>query len=355
MINATRNTLEKISDILLKDAPDIKNAGLLNGKMGISLYFFLLAEETNNPEYNDFAGQLLDEVYEDVNNNQLPADFANGLAGIAWGIEHLARHEFVDADTDLILQDVDDRIYRFLTDNNGLPAGVRRGIMGYMLYILSRLEGKNLHTENTATIIFKHVLTDLINQLSAVIEENNLGTREPVLFDIAWELPLSIVILSRCLAMQVHRLKIERILDDLSPIVLSLYPRLSSHRLVLLYSIECILQQIPLPKWKQHSNLLRENIQMETVLDDELKNKHIHFLNGSTGIGFICRQYAFLTNDHSLLPPKEKLIQKITISEYWEWIKLHKEGRKDLSLSTGLAGIGMGLLSLFLLKEGQPV
>lgn len=352
MNHAAHEKLKEISLILLKEVPDLKSAGLLNGKMGISLYFYHLAEETGTQEYHEIAGQLIDEVYEDVNSSRLPPDFATGLAGIAWGIEHLARHGFVDAETDLVLQDVDDKIYQYLTNNTDLPAGVRQGILGYMLYILARLEGKDLNAANDATLIFQHLLSELINRLCVAIEEGKPEFREPFLFDITWELPLSLVILSRCHAIQIHRFKIERILNDLTPVVLSFYPRLSSHRLFLLYGMECILQQIALPGWKQHSGLLKENIQMTAILDDELKNKHIRFFNGITGIDFISRRYARLAEDPSFLLPKEKLIQKITTSEYWEWIEQHETERKDLSLFTGLAGVGMGLLEC--LKE-QPV
>ena len=190
MKNFVHKKLDKINNILLRETSDMKNPGLLNGKMGVSLYFFHLAKETESQEHQEFAEQLIDEVYEEVGNNQLPPDFENGLAGIAWCIEHLVQHGFVEAETDQILRDVDDKIYRFLTSNQELPVGILQGVMGYMVYILSRLNGKEQNNNDPSTIIFRRLLIALINRLGAAIEENKLMVQEPRLFEITWELPL---------------------------------------------------------------------------------------------------------------------------------------------------------------------
>lgn len=344
--------LEDINNILRQETPGIKNSGLLNGKMGVSLYFFHLASETETPERQEFAEQLIDEVYEEVSKNQLPPDFENGLAGIAWGIEHLVQHGFVEAETDLILRDVDDKIYRFITTNHVIPAGVQQGVIGYMMYILSRLNGMDPDSKNTSTIIFKRLLTELINRLGTAIEENKLRIREPRLFDITWDLPISLILLGQCYGRNIHTTKIERILEHLTYEVLALYPRYMCHRLYLLYGIESVFKYIDLPGWKQHAGLLKQGIQIDNIQYDELKDKSIHFRNGITGIAFIINQYVELTEDRSFLLRKENLIHKLISSEFWEWM-IHVQPVKKINpgLLAGLAGVAMHLLEL--LKD-QP-
>lgn len=105
------NCLKRIADLLLLNASFTDNPGLLNGKMGIAIFFYHYYRYSGCEIYNEFAGELLDQVYEEINTST-PADFENGLTGIGWGIEYLVRNKFVDADTDEALAEVDNTLYR---------------------------------------------------------------------------------------------------------------------------------------------------------------------------------------------------------------------------------------------------
>src|SRR5690606_33645118 len=100
-------TIDKLNKILMKESPAISDPGLLDGNVGIGIYLFHLAKETGHPEHQNFAEQLLDEVYEEIQKKPVACSFANGLAGIAWGINHLINESFVEADVDEVLSDVD--------------------------------------------------------------------------------------------------------------------------------------------------------------------------------------------------------------------------------------------------------
>ncbi len=78
----------RIINTLLLNASFIDNIGLMHGKMGISIFFFHLSRKTGKQIYEDYAGELIDEIYDDINTST-PVDFENGLAGIGWGIEYL--------------------------------------------------------------------------------------------------------------------------------------------------------------------------------------------------------------------------------------------------------------------------
>lgn len=68
--------------------------GLFSGKMGLSIYFFLLARKTSNKAYETFAGKLLNDIYEKV-HQELPHNPANGLSGICMGINYLIEQDLV--------------------------------------------------------------------------------------------------------------------------------------------------------------------------------------------------------------------------------------------------------------------
>jgi lantibiotic modifying enzyme len=81
---------QRITNTLLLNASFIDNLGLMHGKMGIAIYFFHLARETKNQIYEDYAGELIDEIYDEISTTTT-LDFENGLAGIGWGIEYLVQ------------------------------------------------------------------------------------------------------------------------------------------------------------------------------------------------------------------------------------------------------------------------
>jgi hypothetical protein len=351
-MSRVRETNHIIAELLKEGIPLTNNIGLCNGKMGICIYFYHLARETGDTDFEKLAEKLIDEVYEKVSNNQYPADFENGLSGIAWGIEHLVQHNFVEADTDVALSQVDDKIYRHLGGIKKLPIGITKGAIGFALYILFRLEGKDIHSEDPDIFVYKRMLIQLINRIGTLVEERKLRLQEPLLFDLTWDLPLTLILLAKIRGMSFYNSKIDRILECLSPVLLSLYPRSPSNRLYLVFGLQSVLQQIHIEDWDRHAGLLKEDIHLANILKDDLKNKSICFVDGVAGISFIHRQLFSFSNDEKLQCKSSDLIEKITTSEYWQVIKEREPEKRNLGLFSGLAGIGMELLKL---SKEQPI
>lgn len=135
MDKKTRTKVTDMARSLMLRASFVQNLGLLNGKMGIVLFFYHYARYTKCKLYEQFAGELIDEIYEDMSKN-VPIGFAHGLAGIAWGIAYLLKHQFVTADED-VLQDMDERIVQ--TDINRMEdLSIEQGLAGIACYVLCR-------------------------------------------------------------------------------------------------------------------------------------------------------------------------------------------------------------------------
>ncbi len=156
------NTLERIARILLLHSSFIKELGLLKGKMGISIFSFLYARYTNNSIYEDFAGDLVDEIYEDIHIGY-SKNFDTGLAGIAWGVEFLIQNNFIKADADNVLEELDlqliERDVRKISDNS-----LNSGLKGIAYYVISRCGNKTKENH----IIERQYIADLKNSLCKV-------------------------------------------------------------------------------------------------------------------------------------------------------------------------------------------
>ena len=105
------NRLRRIANVLMLNAGFFDNPGLLNGKMGIAIFFYHYSRYSKNKLYEDYAGELLDEIYEEINTST-PVNFENGLTGIGWGIEYLVKNGFVQADTDEALAEIENAVYK---------------------------------------------------------------------------------------------------------------------------------------------------------------------------------------------------------------------------------------------------
>ncbi|MGI6323046.1 MAG: lanthionine synthetase LanC family protein [Bacteroidales bacterium] len=161
------NRLQRIANVLLINSSFIDNPGLLNGKIGISIFFYNYGRYTGNKIYTDYAGELIDEIYEEIAINT-PLNFANGLTGIGWGIEHLVKNKFVDADTDEALADIDNAVYGGIL-NNPMLLESENDLFGYGHYCLSRLRGHENDDDNLNTLIKKEHLIYLIDECERLL------------------------------------------------------------------------------------------------------------------------------------------------------------------------------------------
>jgi len=165
--NKVENRLRRIANVLLLNASFTDNLGLLNGKMGIAIFFYQYARYTGNKVYEDYAGELIDEIYEELYNGT-PVGFSNGLMGIGWGIEYLVRNGYLEADTDEALAVIDNAVYRsslhrpFLLDNGN-------DFFGYGLYYVTRLMGHEDDDDDLKTLFKKQHLIYLTDDCERIL------------------------------------------------------------------------------------------------------------------------------------------------------------------------------------------
>ena len=89
--------LRQIADFQMLNGSFNSNLGLFNGKMGIALFFFFYAQSVHCDLYEEFAGELLDDICNNLSTH-LPITFGDGLCGIGWGVEFMKRQGFIEGE-----------------------------------------------------------------------------------------------------------------------------------------------------------------------------------------------------------------------------------------------------------------
>jgi hypothetical protein len=129
--------LPQIADMLLLNGALTESPGLVQGKMGIAVFFFHYAQYTDTMLFADYAMDLISEVLNQIHVNS-PADYENGIAGIGVGIDYMIRNQFLVTEED-ICEDLDQRMLRAVMYDPWQDFSLYDGLTGYGRYWISRL------------------------------------------------------------------------------------------------------------------------------------------------------------------------------------------------------------------------
>lgn len=167
--------LREIADREILTSLSMRDYSLMNGQMGCAIFFALLSRVSDNHWYEDFAGELLENICDNLTIH-LPVNFGAGLCGIGWGIEFLKHRGFIEDDTDEILSEIDsavmERDIRRIND-----ASLETGLFGIHAYVASRV---NTTRDNTNFIPFDATyiseLDEAITRLSPYVPDSDIDS-----------------------------------------------------------------------------------------------------------------------------------------------------------------------------------
>ncbi len=157
--------INTVADYYLLYGRFITNIGLFNGKMGLVIFFFHYYKYTNSLIYKEIAELLFDDIIDNI-HVETPLNFANGLAGIGWGISYLHQKKILIGDINECLKEIDEKILSIrwgCLENKSL----NYGLTGYIIYIFSRIKNdhSNFYMEYIDELLF------LANKLSFQLNE----------------------------------------------------------------------------------------------------------------------------------------------------------------------------------------
>ena len=307
-----KNKITEITALLDKKIFDIKEypIGLADGKMGHCIYYYYLCRLLDNNVYKQKAEHLVDEIFEKIKLIK-NLDIKNGFAGIGLGIEYLIDNRYVTGDSNDILTDIDNELFKKICNLDKIKEDLPSSYLQLIYYFTVRLKKQNKNSENEH--FFKEAVINAINFISEKIYRN--FSEEPVSFNLENPSIQSLFVLSQCV--EFYKEKTNRILKDISSYTLSKIPIIHANRLNLLYAMDNINKKIKIKGWDEHIKLLVREINVEKIIENELADD-IYFSNGLSAIYMLLSGLGGYFSPNQICKHKRLIINKIESSPLWD-------------------------------------
>lgn len=315
--------------------------GLYEGEMGICLYYYFLYRQTGKKAYEKTAETLLDDLYQRIGEVS-SIDVKTGLAGIGLGITFLARQGCIRTNINRTLQDMDNYILRELFyGTNEEERFDSQSLIHLLYYLYVRVTAQK--KENVSKRIYQEVLIRLLNRTYAQLENNPDHAERSFVYKIDFELPQFLFVLGKLFELNYYNDRIQAIANELSATVCSIFPVLQANRLYLLWGIDCINKQVHSPLFSSHLNLLKDHIDINYLLNEELKDKNIYLNNGASSLYYLYKACI----PYFRYPDIPAFENKILHSQAWNMLKQNDPYFENhIGLFTGFTGSLMTLLTL---------
>jgi lantibiotic modifying enzyme len=175
--------LKEIDLIIKSKYKDQTQIGVLAGLAGISLFEFYYSKYLDIDDNADVGVEMLTDCIDKINEGYSYPTFCTGIAGAGWVLDHLEQEEFMDADNDDLLPELDQYIHTFMvTDMKNGNYDFLHGAIGYAFYFLNRYR-------NTKSAELKEKYKNYINEFMDLLEDLSEDAGDG---KIRWESELSI-------------------------------------------------------------------------------------------------------------------------------------------------------------------
>lgn len=337
---------QRLDEFLLSGYKALDTPGLFKGKMGACLYFFHRSCISTDSRFSTAAENTLEDVYSYVHENPIPTYFDNGLAGIAWGIHQLMKEGFVDGHADVLLERLDDILFKVISEKtDDLEFGVKRGLLGYLVYVLDRVNGIPEHPRrHRSKDLFTSLAVLIINRLHLMAETGTATFTEPKGFYLFWDLPVYLWVLAEAEKLAVHTDKVQQMKKDLTTTVLSCLPRHAGNRM----NLYGAMKKTGIAEWDQHAALLKESLSGMGFSTFGLANKALNIENGLAGLILLDKYIRSDAHEFNGYFDQKEFFHgaKLHLESSEYWTDLNSIHTHELGLLYGFTGIAFALMSL---------
>ena len=337
-----------IANIIQQNGLTGANHGLMHGNTGMSIFFYLLSRKTGNSGYEQIAGDLLDKVFANLSSSA-PPDFENGLSGIGLGIEYLLQNNFAGGDSDEILEEVDNKVFKVLNEEPLTSFELTTGLTGHLFYLISRLKNKTTPI-TMAQRINNELLILTINKIDELVTAQFSAIVKEIYFDLLWRFPVMLSGLNEAFRLNIYNEKIICIIKQWLPNLEAYIPSMQINRIYLATVLMQIYSHIPDHRLEKHIQILLFATDFK-ILKTEIDPDQINLRFGWPGVILILQKAIdYIPSDYPNYSHIKSVYQYL-IKKYIHTIlnMQFSDSAPDANqygISEGIAGIG--LLSLLI-------
>jgi len=183
MKNTKQLDINMIHSELINYSDTIDDLGIMNGKMGFAIYYYLMGRALGDSNLIKIAEKYIDDICDSIIDLQL-VDFDSGLLGIGTGLEFLSQKSFLNINTNKVLFDFDIRLLKYLTNNQKKSIDIDKGLIGYLIYILYRLKSNNSNNSNNIQLeLCNELCIIIVNEIVENFENDNYFVFNDARFD----------------------------------------------------------------------------------------------------------------------------------------------------------------------------
>jgi lantibiotic modifying enzyme len=290
--------------------------GLADGKMGFCIYFYYLSSVYANTDYKETAEKLLDDIFKDIDTINT-IDVKHGLAGIGLGVGYLIKNSYVKGNINVILKDLDDVIFKNLSYPKYYEKIDSLSLIHILYYLYVRLKQRKQGGEDE--YLYRELVIQTVNNL---YERIDLGFyEEPLAYNIDYPLPQLLFVLSKLYSLDFYNYRLIKIVEELSYKALSVLPILHANRLYLLWGMDALNKQIKDEQWEKHIGLLKEQIDITHIFNQELRDKNIYFNDGIASLCYFIHSLSDYFGGEELDTIGKQAVERIDSSGVWELLE----------------------------------
>lgn len=332
----------QIARVLQQCDPQNVTHAFLHGNTGLCFFFYHLAQRTNEPEYEALADNLLDKTFNSLNTSALP-DFENGLAGIGWGVEYLVQNGFAEGDTDEILEEVDNRVFKLLNETTMNSFDLTNGLTGYLFYLIARLK-KPTNPKSTAQWINRELLFLVINKLDEIVTTQFPSITKEMYFDLFWRFPVLFYGLSEAFDLNIYSEKIRCMVNQWVMNLEAYVPSMHINRLYMATVLWLINAKVPNKRIEKQIQILLFATDFD-ILKTEVDPQALNIRFGWPGVVWLLFQASRIIpanypNYRLIDVTRKEITQKYKVSLGKDFAT-NEANPRQFGISEGLAGIGL--------------
>ncbi|MCR4769280.1 MAG: hypothetical protein K5874_03600 [Bacteroidaceae bacterium] len=254
-------------DVIKSGKYDNNLVDFFYGQMGICAALYMSNKRNSNMEIEQLADKFLDCILEKT-KTIVDTSFEHGLSGIGFAINFLHKEGCISGDIDDILFSIDASIYKQLNDDEIKVPPHLNGFIGYLAYIVERIENPFHNKESLLHEIDMSMLRRIINNLYLLMPVYLKKLNEDLSPTFLSDCSILFYYFGRLLHANVYNEKIKKMISNLEVYVCSVIPHYNLNKILIANTLSYLNEKLRNESVKKYIKILYDAVEYEKIINE---------------------------------------------------------------------------------------